>query len=81
MLFLRLNIQISILVENMKLNDDESDKALIREPENEDEVIILEEINPGESGELVAAPSQIEVQKIKKRKQPSITNFFVKKHQ
>ena len=40
----------------------------------------LEAINSGESGVMVAAPSKTEAQKTKKRKQPAITDFFLKKH-
>ena len=35
---------------------------------------------PGQSGVTVAIPSQSEVPNVKKRKQPAITDFFVKKH-
>ena len=54
--------------------------APVREPEADDDLIILEEVNSGESGVMVAAPSQTEVKKTKKRKQPAITDFFLKKH-
>ena len=79
-------------VENLKLNDDDDDLELAREPdanvdlapvtepEADDDLIILEEVNSGESGVMVAAPSQTEVKKTKKRKQPAITDFFLKKH-
>ena len=79
-------------VENLKLNDDDDDLepvrepeadvdlAPVREPEADDDLIILEEVNSGESGVMVAAPSQTEVEKTKKRKQPAITVFFLKKH-
>ena len=82
---------------NFHLHDDEDDIEPIREPEDSDDLIILEEIipeecgdivagpsqnegiSPGESGIIVAAPPQNEGHKNKKRKQPSITAFFVKK--
>ena len=64
----------------MKLHDDDDDLEPVREPEADDDLIILEEINSGESGVMVAAPSQTEAQKTKKRKQPAITVFFLKKH-
>ena len=79
-------------VENLKLNDDDDDLepvrepeadvdlAPVREPEADDDLIILEEVNSGESGVMVAAPSQTEVKQTKKRKQPAITDFFLKKH-
>ena len=50
------------------------------EPEADDDLIVLEEINSGESGVMVATPTQTEVQNTKKRKQPAITDFFSKKH-
>ena len=79
-------------VENLKLNDDDDDLepvrepeadvdlAPVREPEADDDLIILEEVNSGESGVMVAAPSQTELRKTKKRNQPAITDFFLKKH-
>ena len=42
--------------------------------------IILEEVSSGERGVMVAAPSQTEVTKTKKRRQPVITDFLLKKH-
>ena len=59
-------------VENMKLYDDDDDLAPVREPEADDDLIILEEVNSGESGAMVAVPTQTEVKKTKKRKQPRI---------
>ena len=56
------------------------DSTPVREPETDDDLLILEEVNSGESGLMVAAPSQTEVEKTKKRKQPAITDFFLKKH-
>ena len=67
-------------VENMKLYDDDDDLEPVREPEADDDLIILEEVNSGESGVMVAAPSQTEVTKTKKRRQPVITDFLLKKH-
>ena len=56
----------------MKLDD----LAPYREPEADDDLIILEQVNSGESGVMVAVPTQTEV---KKRKQPVITDFLLKK--
>ena len=79
-------------VENMKLYDDDDDLlpvrepdadddlAPVREPEANDDLIILEEVNSGESGVMVAASTQTEVTKTKKRRQPVITDFLLKKH-
>ena len=50
--------------------------APIRKAEVDDDLIILEEVNSGESGVMVAAPTRTEVQNTKKRKQPAITDFF-----
>ena len=88
-----LIIEIAVAVENMKLYDtDDADLEPVREPdaddnlapvrkaEVDDELIILEEVNSGESGVMVAAPTRTEVQNTKKRKQPAITDFFFKKH-
>ena len=44
-------------VENMKLYDDDDDLAPVREPEADDDLIILEEVNSGQSGVMVAAPT------------------------
>ena len=77
----KLVIKIAVAVENMKLYDtDDADLEPVREPEADDDLIVLEEINSGESGVMVAAPTQTEVQNTKKRKQPAITDFFLKKH-
>ena len=67
-------------VENMKLYDDDDDLEPVRESEADDDLIILEEVNSGESGVMVAAPTQTEVKKTYKRKQPVITDFLLKKH-
>ena len=54
------------------------------EPKDADEVIILEEVNSGESGAVVANREENFgrnlAQNNKKRKQPEITDFFAKKH-
>ena len=42
--------------------------------------VVVGEIVAGTSGVTVAIPSQSEVPNVKKRKQPAITDFFVKKH-
>ena len=60
-------------VENIKLYDeDDDDLEPVREPEADDDIIILEEvtgeINSGESGVLVAAPTETEVQTTTKNK-------------
>ena len=52
----------------------------ILEPEVDDELIVLEEIVPGNSGVTVAIPSETENRNVKKRKQPPITDYFMKKH-
>ena len=52
----------------------------VREPEADDDLIILEEVNSGESGVMVAVPTQTEAKKTTKRKQPVITDFLLKKH-
>ena len=65
----------------MKLYDtDDTVLEPVKEPEADDDLIVLEEINSGESGVMVATPTQIEVQNTKKRKQPAITDLFFKKH-
>ena len=56
----------------------EKNLAPVREPD--DDLIILEEVNSGESGVMVAVPTQTEAKKTKKRKQPVITDFLLKKH-
>ena len=66
-----------LLLQNILADDD---LAPVREPEADDDLIILEEVNSGESGVMVAAPSQTEVTKTKKRRQPVITDFLLKKH-
>ena len=60
--------------------DADDNLAPVREAEADDDLIILEEVNSGESGVMVAAPTRTEVQNTKKRKQPAITDFFLKKH-
>ena len=62
------------------VREPESDDNLapVRKAEVDDELIILEEVNSGESGVMVAAPTRTEVQNTKKRKQPAITDFFFK---
>ena len=62
------------------LNSVRKQRAWVREAEVDDDLIILEEVNSGESGVMVAAPTRTEVQNTKKRKQPAITDFFRKKH-
>ena len=56
-------------VENIKLYY-EDDDDLVREPEVDDDIIILEEvtgeINSGDSGVLFPAPTEIEVETTKK---------------
>ena len=83
--------KIAIALKNIKLYDDDDelepvrepeavdDLAPVREPEADDDLIILEEVNSGESGVMVAVPTQTEVKKTKKRKQPVITDFLLKK--
>ena len=76
-----LIIEIAVAVENMKLYDtDDADLEPVREPEADDDLIILKEVNSGESGVMVAVPTQTEAKKTKKRKQPVITDFLLKKH-
>ena len=58
--------------------DADDNLAPVRKAEVDDELIILEEVNSGESGVMVAAPTRTEVQNTKKRKQPAITDFFFK---
>ena len=60
--------------------DADDNLAPVRKAEVDDDLIILEEVNSGESGVMVAAPTRTEVQNTKKRKQPAITDFFFKKH-
>ena len=60
----------------MQLDDEEETE----EPEVDDELIVLEEIVPGNSGVTVAIPSETEDRNVKKRKQPPITDYFMKKH-
>ena len=67
------------MIEPVREPEADVDLAPVREPEADDDLIILEEVNSGESGVMVAAPSQTEVEKSKKRKQPAITDFFLKK--
>ena len=50
-----------------------------QEPEVDDELIVLEEIVPGNSGVTVAIPSETKDRNVKKRKQTPITDYFMKK--
>ena len=62
-------------------NIDEEEET--EDPEVDDELIVLEEIVPGNSGVTgvtVAIPSETEDRNVKKRKQPPITDNFMKKH-
>ena len=47
-----------------------------KEPEDE---VVLELVDSGESGVIVATPSVNQVTSTRKRKQPAITDFFAKK--
>ena len=47
-----------------------------REPEDE---VVLELVDSGESGVIVAPPSVNKATSTSKRKQPAITDFFAKK--
>ena len=53
-------------LEAVRKPEADEDFAPVRELEADDDVFILEEINSGESGVMVAAPSETEVQKTKK---------------
>ena len=70
-------IKISIAIENMHLDDDDSEP--VTEVEDIDEPVVLELVNSGETGAILATPTQNEAGNSKKRKQPTITQFFVKK--
>ena len=48
----------------------------VREPEDE---VVLESVNSGESGVIVAGPSVNQATSTRKSKQPAITDFFAKK--
>ena len=60
----------------MQLEEEEETE----EPEVDDELVVLEEIVPGNSGVTVAILSETEDRNVKKRKQPPITDNFMKKH-
>ena len=60
----------------MQLDEEEE----TQEPEVDDELVVLEEIVPGNSGVTVASLSETEDRNVKKRKQPPITDYFMKKH-
>ena len=62
----------------MQLDDDENEA--VDDQIDDDESVVVGEIVAGTSGVTVAIPSQSEVPNVKKRKQPAITDFFVKKH-
>ena len=62
----------TIAIENMRLDGRED----VREPEDE---VVLELVDSGESGVIVATPSVNQVTSTRKRKQPAITDFFAKK--
>ena len=53
--------------------DADDNLAPVRKAEVDDDLIILEEVNSGESGVMIAAPTRTEVQN-------TITDFFFKKH-
>ena len=63
---------------NIRLDDQEAVTEPVREPEDE---VVLELVDPGESGVIVATPSVNQVTSTRKRKQPAITDFFAKKNQ
>ena len=56
----------------------------VPEPEDAEELIILEEVKSGESGAVVASSNEQfglnQDRNNKKRKQKEITDFFTKKH-
>ena len=59
------------------------EKEETEEPKVDDQLIVLEEIVPGNSGVTgvtVDIPSETEDRNVKKRKQPPITDYFMKKH-
>ena len=60
----------------MQLEEEEETE----EPEVDDELVVLEEIVPGNSGVTVAIPSETEDTNVKKWKQSPITDYFMKKH-
>ena len=60
----------------MRLDGREDVTEPVREPEDE---VVLELVDSGESGVIVAAPSVNQATSTRKRKQPAITDFFAKK--
>ena len=64
--------------ENVPSSEDDD----VPDPEDAEEVIILEEVTSGESGAVVASPNencgQNQAPNNKKRKQKEITDFFAK---
>ena len=48
--------------------------------EVDNELVVVEEIGPGNNGVTVAILSETEDRNVKKRKQPPITDYFMKKH-
>ena len=60
----------------MQLDEEEETE----EPEVDDELVVLEKIVPGNSGVTVAILSETEDRNVKKRKQPPITDYLMKKH-
>ena len=62
----------------MHLNDDDNEP--VAEMEDVDDPVVLEVVDSGTTGVILATPPQNEARNTKKRKQHTITDFFVKKH-
>ena len=60
----------------MRLDGREDVTEPVREPEDE---VVLELVDSGESGVIVAPPSVNQATSTRKRKQPAITDFSAKK--
>ena len=60
----------------MRMDGREDVTEPVREPEDE---VVLELVDSGESGVIVASPSVNQASSTRKRKQPMITDFFAKK--
>ena len=82
--------KIAAALENMRLHPEQDEDVPVQEddavpePEDAEELIILEEVKSGESGAVVASSNEQfglnQDRNNKKRKQKEITDFFTKKH-
>ena len=58
----------------------EESKQNVDDPVVVDPVVLSPAVDSGETGVILATPSQNEARNTKKRKQQPITDYFVKKH-